>query len=618
MSESNRLQEKYIGVPQDIVDDMELWLSASRIYYKIDDVIDMDSMLSDFEFDELTVDLKNRCAEIPHLLKILTSTITTENGQLDPTQTVMISLDKIQWETLASMQKVIKWFGGVEKLRNCVVGPKLDGHAIKVVKHNGYIQKVQTRGGKDLTEVLKNHPDIVALLKYDYDTIHGELVLPKKTFNEKWSTTVLGEDDGYANPRNAVSGVLKHNPLDLKFIGCTDGVNPINDFSSIWVNVGAPDGTIIDFFKFYNNYKNDEFPYQIDGIVIGFNVEQQVIKDNFPLNLVSVKFPAPTAKTKVIGFEWSQKKSGNLTPMYILEPVLLDGSMCSRANGYNHDSVKKLHCGKGSEVIITKSNDIIPIIQKVLTRSANIIYPDVEYTIKGKHLVAVNMEISEAYRFVLGLKLLDIEGIGDTLANQIGEIVNNDIIELFNVKYKPDIRLALGGGKVWNKFEQFYDIKTLPIDQLIEIMQFNRVGKVLAGKFGNLITGKKIDTSGIEKSVLLHVCKGEGFQQIKAAMTKLQSYGVKVIKPIEINDSTITFEMTGSPKSGQNKKDFVAEFQRKYPNSSHTTLTKNTTYLFVDDLGSSSSKVNKARKLNIPMLTYEDALIKQLESNTEF
>lgn len=604
---------KFSDYSDEISNNLIRWQKATNSYYNINpSIIDMDDELTDAEFDELTNKLKLVGIQYPEILTFISGTITKGNEQVIVDETTeQISLDKIQYESIASVPKIHRWFNGALSEKECYIGPKFDGHSIKIVFDNnsGFrtVKQILTRGGQDVTEYLHDHPDVTKLLiSSELTIIHGELVLPKSIFYAKWDNLIL--ENGYANPRNAVGGVLKREPKDLKFIACTDGKNPILDATDgknqFWQKVDSS----TNFFDFYQKYKSDDYDIQIDGIVIGYNVVERIVKDNYPMNMVSVKFPAPTAKTKVIGFEWSQKKSGNLTPMYILEPVELDGSICSRANAYNYEAVKNDRCGIGSEVIITKSNDIIPIIKKVLTKSNNVVYPSVEYTVIGKHAVAIDDTLSIEYRFVLGLKLLEIDGIGETIANQIGPVVNYNIIELFNPEHKADIRLVLGGGKTYDKFTSIYNIKNLPLDQMIEMMQFNRCGKILARKFAELITGKKIDTKGIDKTLLLHICKNDGFQLIKKSISILSGFGVKVIKPVEINEDTITFEMTGTPPDGMTKKEFIDRFKVKYPNSTNTTLNKNTKYLFVDSLTSTSSKMNKARKYSISIYTYEQAL----------
>ena len=233
--------------------------------------------------------------------------------------------------------------------------------------------------------------------------------------------------------------------------------------------------------------------------------------------------------------------------------------------------------------------------------------PEIDYIISGKHLISMNNEESIIYRFILGLKLLNIDGIGDTIATQIGSVVNNDIIELFNTENKPKIIGVLGTGAVWQKFENFYNTKNISLDLLIELLQFDRCGKTLSKRFAEIILKQSTDTSGIDKNVLNNVCRGEGFKKINESMKRLQTYGVKVTKPLKIDDTTISFELSGNPPS-MTKAQFIEKIKLRYPNSVHTTLTKDTKYLFVDNVNGTSSKLNKARKYNTKIVLYSEAL----------
>ena len=90
-------------------------------------------------------------------------------------------------------------------------------------------------------------------------------------------------------------------------------------------------------------------------------------------------------------------------------------------------------------------------------------------------------------------------------------------------------------------------------------------------------------------------------------MSKLKQYGIKVIKPIEISEDSFSFEMTGNTP-GMTKQEFISKLKIKSPNCVHTSLTKDTKYLFVDDVNSNSGKINKGRKYNTIIMSYSDAL----------
>jgi NAD-dependent DNA ligase len=601
-------------ITAEITEKLDLWLEANQNYYSINvDGTDEEPLMSDEQFEQLTNDLLSY--EEPEITETVNSKIWTAAGMSSPEEvkSQMVSLNKLKYESRANVIEIFKF---LEKREGLLIGPKLDGMAIKVFLEqpvNGYypIKMIITRGGQDVTDILMFHRDFqLSTDKWDIPTlmVAGELVLPKKLFIEKWSE----ESDNpkpYANPRNGVPGVLKREPNDLRFIPCTDGISPLVSKAgySIWKTI-VDISEVYDIEAFHQSFKSESFDFQTDGVVVGYKTDKQVIKQNFVMNMVAVKFKAPKARTIVKGITYTQKKSGALTPVVWFEPTPLDGSSVTKASGYNYNNLKVNHIGIGSHIVITKGGDIIPIVEKVITRSENIPLPEVDYIVKGKHLYAVDMATSTRYKFVLGLKLLQVDGIGETTAEQIGMLVKHDIVKLFDDSLKPDIMALLGGGKLWEKFLIFYQTKTIGLDLLINLLQFDGCGPVLSKTFANVILGNNPSVAGVDKAVLNTVCRGEGFKKIQSSMMELKGYGVKVIKPIEINDESLTFEMSGNPPKGMTKLDFEKELKSTYPNSVHTTLTKNTKYLFVDDLSSGSSKLNKARSYNIKIVTYETAL----------
>ncbi len=599
---------------------IQTWQEASKTYYGDGDG---EVIMSDSEFDELTDEIL--FWDIPEITRFIESRIyIKDKGMVEIDQQFnqsqeMISLKKIKFKDMSSISEIRKFF--VANRKPLFYGPKFDGAALKInmnigdISTNPKIERIISRGGIDVTTKFK-YIDSIERLKIDFfdkSIIAGELVIKKSIFNEKYSAD--GDNDyEYENARNFVGKLVKDEKFDRKilddlvFIPCTDGTNPLmNDVWKPFTNNELY--KLQDIIRFY---KSDTFPYLCDGIVIAYHEDgERQVKDNYPLNMVAIKFPANRAKSKVIGFEWTQKKSGKLTPKVLIEPVKHEGSTLTCANGYNYQNVLEKHIGIGSEIEVEKSGDIIPVVAKVLTRSSIITLPTCDYKREGKHLIALDMEESRKYKFILGLNLLQLDGIGPTIGEKIGEIVDFDIIKLFSTFYKPDLCNQLGGGSNWQKFSELYNIKTLSLDRLIALLQFDGVGPKISLKVALLITKKSNDTSNISSEILQKVCRGEGLDKIKSAITELKNYGIAVTAPIEISEDNITFEMTGNPPQ-MTKQEFVKKLSEIYPNSIHTSLTKDTTYLFCDDLSSNSGKINKARKYNVKILTYSQALKTQL------
>lgn len=615
------------------------YIDASESYYFPKD--DEEPFMSDQEFDSLLDSIKEDNLLIwQHLHKfILTQTepgiykfvIKTEQGE-DFTQE-MISLFKIKENNKPALcvNEIRNFFGSSYSEQVLHVSPKFDGCSLKVTfekpLYNYDIKQIITRGGIDVTWLLK--PIIIRdINKYNIEInektmcVTGELVIRKDTFRKKYSSEIGGD---YENPRNFVSGMLKRKTLsneileDLDFVPCTDGVNPIsvviyypekNGPYKVISNVvfkGIPN----NLRKIFDELKTDDFPYLCDGLVLSYKERNYIrkVKDNYPLNMVAVKFPAPTAITKVVGIDWTQKKSGKLTPRILLEPVKLDGSTVSACSGYNHYQVQSKRIGNGAIVEIEKSGDIIPIIKRVIqpTSIAEIEMPKVKYKISGKHLIAINDEETKIFKFVAAMRLLQLQGIGDTTADEIGNVIGYDIFKVFDTKYKPNILNKLGNGATWKALQEIYNIKTLPLNQLIELMQFDNVGPKIAMKVALLITKQSTDTQNMSSDVLSNVCRGEGIKQISENIQYLKSLGITVIKPIKISDDDLTFEMSGNPPQ-MTKSEFIKRIQQIFPNAIHTSLTKTTKVLFADNELSNTSKALKARKYNVKIVKYEDAL----------
>ena len=598
--------------------DFELWYRASQIYY---DINESEDILTNEEFDELTEKLIEKyntpqSEEQNFIIGVVRGGIQLHTGDFlipenkSQINTSQISLKKIKYNGSKTIMETKKFLStGIynQNEHKLFLSPKLDGISLKIKTQPELL--IQTRGGQNVTNELKSNLDIIALLSKLNDTkhtiVHGELVIDKKVFKEKYS-------DEYENPRNCIVGVLKTNPNDLRFIVCTDGLQPANINFNIWKEL-TPGINLEQYF--IQNFKNDVFPFQVDGMVIGHKLKSESefqVKNNYPLNMVAIKFKAESVQTEITDIEWTIKKSGKLTPILHVKPIFLDGSTVTKASGYSYHTLKSKRIGIGSQITIHKSGDIIPTVDRVLSRSTEWNLPtDIDWQEDGKHIKTIqNTEIQQSQKFILGLKLLQLDGIGPVISEKIGQIVEYDIIRLFDTNFKPDIKILLGSDSAnWSRFEQFYNIKTIPLDQLIEMLQIDNCGKTLSRKFAEIMTGKQVDTKGMNKQLLKDVCSSGGKYNtlVKESMNKLKQYGIKVIKPIEVSEDSFSFEMSGEFKK-MSKNDFVIELKKSKPNWVHSTLNKNTNYLIVDDLNTNTSKANKARKYNIKIITYDEAL----------
>jgi DNA ligase (NAD+) len=620
--------------PQDLLRDFALWQKAATAYYNDE------SIMSDHEFDELEQRLLKSGNEY------ITEFIRTHISSTSPTTPFLkiddsledgqqVSLKKVKYHSKDDAKDIVKFFHDTPASSTpstqtiYYISPKFDGCSIRIVNTAPNIT-ITTRGGQDVTEKLINNPTIQFYLTnpifHRYRYICGELLIKKSTFNSKYS-------DDFENPRNFVAGQLNRivNKSadqeiinDLDFVAYTDGTNPlIYDADTapetpVWKPLILPHQiTSLDIYNFdleryYEFLKSDDFPYLCDGVVIAYQVRKRQIKDNYPLNMLAVKFKSETVTTVVTGFVWTQKKSNKLTPVILVNPVRLDGSTISKCSGYNYEYLKNNGIGIGSLIEITKSGDIIPVVVRTIRKSSEITMPDIPHTISGKHLIIADendaSKISKFYNAFSHLQTKGIgKGIGKESSIQIGNICNYDIIEMFNPDLKMNFAMGLDtSSALYKNFTSIYQITSLFLSDVIYMLQFENVGITLSNRFEDILIKRSTDVSGISKEVIDNVLRFEGFQKIKDATQKLKEYGIKVIPKPQVSDTTITFEMTGNPPN-MTKEQFVDAITKKY-DCTHTSLTKNTTYLITDDMYSNSSKMTKARKYNIKIITYQNAL----------
>lgn len=508
---------------------------------------------------------------------------------------------------------------------NLFCAPKFDGGALKIeFDYDMEIIRIITRGGVDYTEKLKKNESIKNFVNTlvrknnKFILITGEMVIKKSVFELKYGENRLDEyshlGNVLKNPRNAVNSLIASENFevfnDLQFIPLTDGTNPlIMSGYSIWQNID--NNTLLNLKNIYDNYKESD--YLIDGLVIASKEKERIIKNNYPLNMVAIKFKSAGKQSKVIDIEWSQKKTGKLNPVLVIEPIILDGAEINRVTVYNYDQLINVYrCGIGAIVEIRKGDEITPKINKTIVESKIYNLPQKPTFVRGKNLyLRDNDEENIKQKFILGMKILNIDGVGPKLSEEIGRLteIDFDIVEMFNPIHKPLMAEFLGTSSAsFKNISKIYDIKNIPLNTVIEMLQINGCGMVLSMRFAEMLTNlKPFSRENIDENVFNYVVKGKGRSLIANAIKSLASFKVRVIKPIQINDDDITYEMSNNPPS-MTKAEFKLKIKEKYPNSMHTTLTKNTKFLICDNKNANTSKVNKARRYNIKIVTYQEVL----------
>ena len=605
------------------------YLDAIRAYYSGETPI-----MSDFEFDQLESELTEvlsceapsemsgkffdsllyRNAKYTMHKETQTEAESSEGASHEGTSVSLISLHKIKDDNevpdnvklLNELKKFFRQFPELSQYQaKFSIAPKFDGCALKIVwdLQTKEIKNIQSRGGLDVTHLLSNNEDIRKTIEFGQSIVCGELICKRSTFDLMYS-------ENYANPRNFVGSLIKQKSIEdsvvdsLSFIPYSNGIEQLGE---CWNDMQLRDGLRLSNYRAFFTTDSDWNDYEQDGLVVSVRLEghtltSRPVKDNYPLNMVAIKFKPKSIIVKVTDIEWNQKKSGKLIPTVCIQPTELDGSVISRTAGFNYGYIKTNRVGIGSEIEIIKSGDIIPYIVRTITPSNDIPMPDCEYRINGIHLIGINTDETKKFKFLNACKILQLSGVGPVNADKIGAAVDYNPIELFDKSRWSD-EIALLEIK-----PQLETIKSIRLDLLIEILQFDGVGHKLANACAQIMCKQKTvgNFSNIPQKVVQTVLSASGVRVIQSVVDRLKGYGVSVTKPLD-NDTTLTYELTGNPP-GMKKKDFMQVMETKYPQYAHGILTKETSLLITDDLSGNSSKMNKARKYNVRILTYNQIL----------
>jgi len=281
---------------------------------------------------------------------------------------------------------------------------KIDGFKVVLTYENGFLKTAATRGdgkvGEDVTENVKTIGSIPLSLEKPVDIIvEGEIWLPKKELARINREQAKLAKPLYANPRNLAAGAIRQ--LDPKIAASRNLDSYIYDIASLGnldskSETGFPISQVVELkllkelgFKVNPHYKvvgslngaigywnewrknKDKQEYLIDGVVV--KVNERDLQENLgytgksPRYAIAFKFPAAQVTTVVEDIQVQVGRTGVLTPVAHLRPVLVAGSTVARATLHNQDEIDRLDVRVGDTVIMEKAGDVIPDIVQVLT-----------------------------------------------------------------------------------------------------------------------------------------------------------------------------------------------------------------------------------------------------------
>ena len=632
----------------------ELYLKAKDAYYNEQPI------MSDAEFDELERKLREEGSEVVGIV-----------GSWDRKAKIkhpspMRSLEKIQADKTTGApptEEFKKWmFNAISKCGDysakIEVGQKLDGNAVNLVYLGGVIKYALSRGdgeyGRDYLPKIdpSQYPKMIPST-YGYTEVRCEAVIRKDTFAEFYA-------DKFSNERNYVAGVLNSDdatekqiyeidlvPVEMRTI--YNGKIEYHDITEIanWgfknydklnrlettvaITNNGFDEFFTELFEKYEKFKYEESPYRVDGMVVKLMANNRHYLgevEHHPLWAIAIKFKPEDCVTEVVGFEMNMGKTGTFTPVALLKPVDLDGSVVSKASAYNYSFIEDNSLNVGSIVSLVKSGDIIPQIVNVVAPSDKPFdvlgnfkcpYCGSELIIEnGKHIKCPkeNCNGKRLQRFINSMSALKLYGLGESMMETLFTYVYDRPYE-YLTHSRTDIKFEMMDngviGKVWDNFlDELFNLKELTIEQVIALNSYEGIsndGKTIK-EIGKKLSGCNYNFSGLEKAVVSGWEPGEEkYENVMWLVRSIEEHGRKVMFHEEQSSKLLKLTLTGSPKvfGYKTKAEYVA-YLNTLGYSVEEVSIKECDYLITDDMDSNSSKMQNAKKLGKIIKTYGESI----------
>ena len=616
---------------------------ASYAYYGLDKPI-----MSDKEYDDLYDELVSLEKETECVLAG-SPTQKVQGYVLDGFKKVEHSKPMLSADKTKEVSEVEKFIDN----RDSYCSYKLDGLTLVVKYKDGKFVQGITRGngtvGEDVTEqcrFIKNLPMEISN-KHDIE-LRGECVISWDEFHRINATL----DEPYSHPRNLAAGTLRNLDLNIvrdrnlsfvvfelvspTFTHKWDGLKAIEDMG--FECVGRAQGTVENCVE---GMQPDWYAYPVDGLIFELNsseLSKSLGATSHHENCrIALKWEDSLYKTKLTDIEWNTSKTGLINPVAIFEPVDLDGAITTRATLHNISYIEDLQLGIGDEIVVYRANMVIPKVHDNLTRSNTWTFPD-ECPVCG----GITKIVKENDSKVL---MCDNPNCKGKLLGKLTHFVSKNAMNIENLSEQTLEKLIELG---WlDSFKSIYRLDYLRLN-LKELDGFgdksvdrllDNIEKSRKTELSRVLYAQSIPLIGRSASKdIANYCHHDvqtfiNFMNVHYDFTVIDGFGAEMQKSLSnwwkdneedfyglIKEFTLekveekssgvglsgkTFVITGSLTHYKNRDELASVIEQLGGKVSGSVSAK-TSYLINNDKQSSSSKNQKAQKLNIPIITEED------------
>jgi len=640
-------------------------------YYVLDE-----PSISDYEFDMMLEELIELEKAHPEFYDANSPTQRVGGEITKNFNTVQHNYRMYSLDNSYSKDDLLDWEKRIKKIIDGSVAYtcelKYDGASISITYKNGVLVKAVTRGdgfqGDDVTANVKTINSVPLKLKGDYPKefdIRGEIILPVDGFLKMNAKRIANDEEPYRNPRNTASGSLKlqdssevaKRPLECFLYSLKgDNHNIKEQYQSLekarsWgfkvpqqaKLVNGIDG-VIDYINYWEEHRAS-LPYEIDGVVIKVNKlrhqEELGFTAKAPRWAMAYKFKAQNVQTKLLKITYQVGRTGAITPVANLEPVLLAGTIVKRASLHNADQIEKLDVREGDTVHVEKGGDIIPKITKVNlsqrpSNSKPTSYikqcPECHTTLvriegEAKHYcpnqTTCPPQVIGRIQHFISRKAMDIEGLGGetvTLLVNAGLIL--DYGDLYSLTKKQILPLERMADKSADNIIIGIELsKQIPFERVLFALGIRYVGETVAKKlarhFKNIdhIMSARLDElveiDEIGERIAESVVTFFKEETNKAIIDKLKFAGVQMtLSEEQLSGQTdklkgLKFVISGVFESLSRTE--LKQHIEKNGGKVVSAISSKTNYLVAGEQMGPSKRV-KAEKLGVPIISEEEFL----------
>jgi len=584
----------------------------------------------DAERDRILERIKKEDPNNPYLSQVGASVPSSPWPKFTHTE-VMGSLFKA-----SNREEFLKWIK--DKGNQYFLAEKADGWTLAAYYQDGKLKALATRGdgkiGDDITANAKFLTNMKLVLPESFSgIIRGEGIIHLDDFEKHFAPLDV------ANPRNAVGKVRDTKNDDLKkyiavkwFDVVCDiefktweekfkyleklGLETITHYNNI---------TAEEIWKHYQEYiekKRGKLNYWIDGLVIRISDLKKHdalgITDDRPKGSVALKFPSNGVESSLLDIEFNRGKSGRITPVGLIKPVMIDGTTVSRVSLHGPDWIAALNLEINDLVEVAKAGDIIPqIIRKIkgVDTSKPIIFPTrcpickITLIKNGAYLECNNQSCHGELLGNIGkwVEKTGIKGIGESVLFEISKKIK-DVSELYSSDENLYIKAAKDSEKVGRKiFKEVQKTRNLPLATFLSALNIDTLGETNGQRLASVFkTLDKILAASQEEIKQVHGIDANAYK-IHAGLEQKASLIGKLRNLLEIEEiveggplSGMSFCITGTLTKGR---DEVETWIKQHGGIATSNVSKDLTYLITDDPNSGSSKNKKADEYKIKKIT---------------